>query len=312
MMKRTIEREIWTGRTDEPSTTENMRYHQVVSLQDQPDERPTCAIIGFECEEGVRRNAGRLGAAKAPDAIRAELAKLPWNYSDDCAVLDAGNVFCEGEAMEEAQAELGHEVHNLLARQAIPIILGGGHETFYGHYLGARKWIGPEAKLGIINIDAHFDMRSYDKQPSSGTMFKQVMDSDERSSYFVIGIQRFGNTNELFERAKEMDVPFILEEELHLGQALQEIETFIDHHDFVILTLCMDVLNAAFAPGVSATSPFGLDPASVRSIIRKVASSPKTLSFDVCEVNPSLDENGRTVKLGAYFANEAITSFLKR
>jgi formiminoglutamase len=77
-----------------------------------------------------------------------------------------------------------------------------------------------------------------------------------------------------------------------------------------MLTLCTDVLNAAFAPGVSASSPFGLTPMVVRTLIRTVASRKKTLSFDICEVNPAVDENGRTVKLGAYLTNEAIMAFL--
>ncbi|MFC4409695.1 formimidoylglutamase [Chungangia koreensis] len=312
MMKRTVNQKVWTGRIDEPTTLDNLRYHQVVVHNENESEGKTCALLGFECEEGVRRNAGRLGAEKAPDAIRTELAKLPWNFPEGHALYDGGNVVCEGEMLEKAQAELGEEVNQLLSKRMNPIILGGGHETFFGHYLGVRKWIGPEAKLGIINIDAHFDLRSYDQQPSSGTMFKQVLDSDELSSYFVIGIQRFGNTNELFQRAKEMDVSYILEEELELSLTFNKIEEFMERNDYVLFTLCMDVLNAAFAPGVSATSPFGLHPATVRNIIRKIATSPKTLSFDICEVNPSVDENGRTVKLGAYFVNEAIASFFER
>ncbi len=79
-----------------------------------------------------------------------------------------------------------------------------------------------------------------------------------------------------------------------------------------MLTLCTDVLNAAFAPGVSAPSPFGLTPMAVRALIRTVASHEKALSFDICEVNPAVDENGRTVKLGAYLTNEAIMAFMGR
>ncbi|EKN66076.1 formimidoylglutamase [Schinkia azotoformans LMG 9581] len=54
------------------------------------------------------------------------------------------------------------EISHLLNKNIFPIILGGGHETFFGHYLGVRHHIGSEARLGIINMDAHFDMRPYD------------------------------------------------------------------------------------------------------------------------------------------------------
>ncbi|RKJ47416.1 formimidoylglutamase, partial [Butyricicoccus sp. 1XD8-22] len=83
-----------------------------------------------------------------------------------------------------------------------------------------------------------------------------------------------------------------------------------DAHDVLLVTLCMDVLSAAEAPGVSAPSPFGLSAIKVREILRKMGSSKKTVSFSVCEITPSLDVNNQTTKLGAYFINEVIMQFL--
>ncbi|MFJ8065721.1 formimidoylglutamase [Psychrobacillus sp. NPDC096426] len=307
---------IWSGRTDHLENKESFRYHQIVELAqlDTLDtEGKACVIIGFESDEGVRRNKGQIGAAKAPNELRSELAKLPWHVSSEKYVVDIGTIDCTGNDLEKAQQQLGDVVNQVLTKKMTPIILGGGHETAYGHYLGVRNYIGKAAKLGIINIDAHFDLRPYDEQPSSGTMFRQILEQDENSSYFVLGIQRYGNTQALFDKADELGVIYICEEDMHGEQLVQvnkAIEEFFQNNDFIMLTLCTDVLNAAFAPGVSASSPFGLSPNTVRSIIRIVSSNEKTLSFDISEVNPLLDENNRTVKLGAYLVNEAITSFL--
>ncbi|WP_212391462.1 formimidoylglutamase [Sporosarcina beigongshangi] len=307
---------VWVGRTDHLENRASFRYHQVVKLaeiHEAPISPNTCAIVGFECEEGVRRNNGRLGAAQAPDALRSELAKLPWKMTAGQKIIDIGNVECQSDELENAQQQLGDTVANILHNKMTPIILGGGHETAFGHYLGVRKHIGKAASLGIINIDAHFDLRPYDEQPSSGTMFKQILEQDTNCSYFVAGIQRYGNTQELFDRADVLGVTYEYEENMSIGNMDKltiALEKFIGQHDVIFLTLCTDVLNAAFAPGVSAPSPFGLDPSVVRSIIRTVTSHEKTLSFDISEVNPVLDENNRTVKLGAYLVNEAITTFL--
>lgn len=313
-----ITKEQWQGRIDHPTNRVSFRYHQVVepiNIQEIEEcTTPTSTIIGFECEEGVRRNQGRLGAAAAPNAIRSSLSSLPWVLPTENKLQDAGNIACKDTHLEEAQIELGKAVTNILNSKSKCIVLGGGHETLYGHYLGIREAIGPEKKLGIINIDAHFDLRSYEIEPSSGTMFRQILEQDTNASYFVLGIQRYGNTMELFEKADELGVHYIYEDELITDTSQlykSEIQEFIDNHDAVLLTLCTDVLNAAFAPGVSAPSPFGLSPQIVRSIIQFVTSHDKTLSFDICEVNPSLDEGGRTTKLGAYFVNEAIVSFKK-
>lgn len=312
-MKKTAEG-IWTGRTDHLTKRASFRYHQVIEIANMKDlhvSNKMCAIIGFECEEGVRRNKGQLGAAAAPNELRKELAKLPWKLPREKQIVDAGTIECIGEELEKAQQWLGDTISEALAKGATPIILGGGHETAFGHYLGVRKHIGKNASLGIINIDAHFDLRSYEEQPSSGTMFRQILESDPKSNYLVLGIQRYGNTQELFDKADELGVTYINEENMTVGNTENTIKDFIDQHDYVMLTLCTDVLNAAAAPGVSATSPFGLDPSSVRAIIRTVTSHKKTLSFDISEVNPALDENNRTVKLGAYLVNEAIISFLE-
>lgn len=315
LLKKIIEG-IWSGRTDHLENRTSFRYHQIVELEQIETLKSleeTCVIIGFESEEGVRRNKGQLGAAKAPNALRSELAKLPWKLSKEKRLADIGTIECIGNNLEKAQQQLGEVVNKVLNKKMIPIILGGGHETAYGHYLGVRNHIGEEAKLGIINIDAHFDLRPYDEQTSSGTMFRQILEQDVNSSYFVLGIQRYGNTQELFDKADELDVTYIYEEDMHYGQLDQvntTLEKFVQKHDYIMLTLCTDVLNAAFAPGVSAPSPFGLDSTIVRAIIKTVTSHEKVLSFDISEVNPIMDENNRTVKLGAYLTNEAITSFL--
>ncbi|MDV6379392.1 formimidoylglutamase [Sporosarcina sp. GW1-11] len=305
----------WSGRTDSKTNRSAFRMHQIVQLSELKESvtNKTCALIGFSSEEGVRRNNGRLGAAEGPNALRSELAKLPWRMPAECQLFDMGTIVCEGTQLESAQAELGAAVRQCLEKNANPVILGGGHETAYGHYLGVREFIGPDAKLGVINIDAHFDLRSYEEQPSSGTMFKQMLDTDPNVEYLVLGIQEFGNTDILFQEADAQGVSYVLEQEIssgHMDDTLQKIAFFIEQQDYILLTLCSDVLNAAVAPGVSAPSPFGLDPLTVRSFIQMVASHEKALSFDISEINPALDQQNQTVKLGAYLTNEAIVALL--
>ena len=307
--------ELWNGRIDDATNPAAFRLHQVVQFESPKESvtSPTCALIGFSSDEGVRRNNGRIGAAEAPDALRNELAKLPWRQPMDHALVDMGTVVCENGRLETAQTELGELVCQILDTNIKPVILGGGHETAFGHYSGVRKFVGPDAKMGVINIDAHFDLRSYTKQSSSGTMFKQMLEGNPNTSYFVLGIQEYGNTQALFDEAERLNVRYITERELEampVEHIYTQLHQFIASQEYIMLTLCSDVLDAAAAPGVSAPSPFGLAPKQVRELIRMVASARKTLSFDISEVNPSLDEGGRTVKLGAYLTNEAIVSLL--
>lgn len=305
----------WTGRIDSVKDERAFRLHQRIRLLDlsqpfAPAER-AAAFIGFACDEGVRRNQGRQGAKEAPAAVKAALARLPWHLPEGVEAYDAGDVVYVEEQLEQSQAELGEAVARLLQNNMAPIVIGGGHETAYGHYLGVRKALGRERTIGIINIDAHFDLRPYDDGPTSGTMFRQILDQDERAGYFCLGIQRLGNTAALFADAEAYGCRYMLEDELTagIGAAYEQIEEFAAKHDAVMLTICMDAISAAAAPGVSAPSPFGLSPALARALIRRIVSHPKTISIDLCEVNPRLDEGGKTVALAAAFCMEALLHF---
>jgi formiminoglutamase len=305
--------DIWKGTVESATDRNRFKYHQVVTGPDLAEDADV-ALIGFCCDEGVRRNNGRTGAAKGPDAIRTALAPMPW-HGKEATLCDYGNVSCRDSRLEEAQDELAEKVSEAYGQGSRVVILGGGHETLYGHYLGLRLHLGSEASIGILNIDAHFDLRPFDVEPSSGTMFRQILEEDQNAGYFVIGIQRYGNSRYLFETAGEFDVDYLPEETVRQSDPVQlskRIQSFIGYYDAVIVTLCMDVLDMAAAPGVSAPSPFGLEPASVRTIIRAACSHPAVRSFDISEVNPDVDEGGRTVRLGAALTNEAILSFLGR
>jgi formiminoglutamase len=196
----------------------------------------------------------------------------------------------------------------VLESKHTPIILGGGHETLYGHYLGVRDFFGNDKSLGIINIDAHFDMRT-EEQPSSGTMFKQILDQDKSAGYLCLGIQEFGNTRALFETAEAYGCQYIMEEDITENQFQQTFETidaFAGKHDAIMLTLCTDSIIATDAPGVSAPSPFGLESKTVRTLLRYISAKENLTSFDISEVNPKLDEQDRTAKLAALLVAEVM------
>ena len=267
------------------------------------------SLIGFESDEGVKRNNGRIGAASAPNEIRKQLAKLPYHLDKGTRMVDIGNIACENGKLEQAQQVLGEQVAKLLHHSCTPIIIGGGHETLYGHFLGVREFIGSGASLGIINIDAHFDMRESEIS-SSGTMFKQILDEDQQAGYLCLGIQQFGNTKALFNIAETYGCQYIMEESLTFEDATKKvIDEFADKYDYVLLTLCTDSINASAAPGVSAPSPFGLDPKLVRSLLGYIVAKENVTSFDISEVNPLLDEDDKTTRLAAYLIAEVMKSF---
>lgn len=260
------------------------------------------AILGFASDEGVRRNLGRLGARKAPEMIRKVCAGLAVHFDkNQMSVYDAGNILCTGQKLEAAQRHLAEKVLDLLHQGIQPLILGGGHETSFGHYMGLRNFVSKDKTIGIINFDAHFDVRSYERGAHSGSPFRQIAEMDATFHYLPIGIRPESNIASLMQFMYDHGQSFIQLGEVHgqFEEVRRQIEEFCESVDFVYLTIDMDCFPAAYAPGVSASAPDGILPYHAVEMIRCIRASKKLLSSDIVETNPEYDIDNRTIKLAA-------------
>lgn len=90
---------------------------------------------------------------------------------------------------------------------------------------------------------------------------------------------------------------YVLAEDIDYDTTDEIIQSFIEQYDIIMLTLCLDVIDSAFAPGVSAPCSFGLTPQQVERLVREVLSYGKTRHLSIAEMNPEYDIDGRTAKL---------------
>lgn len=186
-----------------------------------PFEGTHFALIGFKSDKGVYINNGRVGAVESPAAIRTQLAKFPWHLGNQVMVYDVGNIDGPNRSLEQLQNSLSKAIKRMCDLNLKPIVLGGGHETAYGHYLGLRQSLSSSDDLAVINMDAHFDLRPYDQTgPNSGTGFRQMFDdavADKRLfKYFVLGIQEHNNNLFLFDFvAKSKGIQFLTGQDIY-------------------------------------------------------------------------------------------------
>ncbi|MCC7515641.1 MAG: formimidoylglutamase [Bacteroidia bacterium] len=303
------EQDWWQGRNDgdQPDQLRWWQHIQLRSLaEDLPDFRDAPVIVGFACDEGVARNKGRIGSAEGPLYLRKALSDLPIRNAA-VSLFDVGTIHCVDTYLEEAQAKLSEAIQEILKSNGFPILLGGGHETLYGNYAGTAKHF-EKKKVGIINFDAHFDIRKPGSSGiSSGTGFYQVAADSQNEGkdflYLAIGIQHSGNTTELFKRADALKAEYVLDQDFHslnLEKMKEQVQRFLAKTDVVCLAVDLDVFSASIAPGVSAPSAVGIFyDYTFREIMKLLAANEKVVSLDIAEYNPRYYIDSRTAKLAA-------------
>jgi formiminoglutamase len=311
---------IWQGRESKSGGIlywyQKIEYLNLLNLQQEnkhsknSKDIPHFALLGFECDEGVKRNQGRPGAKNGPKAIRESLAKMPWLSGMSCNVIDAGNIIVLDNNLAEAQKALGSAVSKLQKMGYIPIVLGGGHETAWGHYLGLAEQEFVK-NLQIINFDAHFDLRPVleDGVGSSGSPFKQIADYCANNqydfNYTVIGAQEWGNDIDVISAAESLGVNTIWADEIHdgltveNGEYLQNVKT---GNNPIYLSVCLDVFKQSLAPGVSAPQINGLNLAEFKPYFKYLISTGQVVSLDIVELAPPYDRDGQTARLAALIA----------
>ncbi|MFI1236279.1 formimidoylglutamase [Nocardia salmonicida] len=304
----------WTGRTD-GTTPEHLRWHRAVEPYEPGDDPGACVFVGFASDEGVRRNKGRRGAAEGPDALRRALS--PMALPAPLRAFDAGTIAVTDERLEDGQRRLGETVSALLNAGAFPVVLGGGHEVAYGTHLGLagsraaeQSPVASKPTVGILNLDAHFDLRS-DRVSSSGTPFRQILEADDTVRYAVIGISQPSNTTALFDTAHRFGVRYLVDDDCDPARVTAFVDDFLVGIDLLHLTIDLDVLPASVAPGVSAPAAYGVALSTIQSVCDRVTVSGKLAIVDIAELNPHFDIDHRTARTAARLIHRIVTRHVR-
>jgi formiminoglutamase len=314
-----LEMNSWSGRVDAAEGDRGRRWHQVVRPLSTGDT-PGTALVGFACDAGVTRNHGRAGAADGPVILRRALGNLAWHGDADDRLFDAGDVICNADSLESAQEEYATLVAQLIRDGHAPIGLGGGHEIAWGGYQGIERALAGHPRLeriGIINFDAHLDMRRLEApgRGTSGTPFLQIAEArgaaGKEFRYLCVGAAEPANTPALLQRAEALGAQIVFDVDAGNATTDAALREFIAGSSAIYLTFCLDVLPPAVAPGVSAPSGLGIALHRAIALLRETLRAcghrtpgSKLLLADVAELNPRHDPDGRTARTAARIVYE--------
>lgn len=284
---------------------DDLRLGHIIRFDEhETDAEYAAAIVGFPSDAGVEINGGRVGAADGPRAIREKLYRLTpdaRNRNRHELVLertvDLGDVpVRDADQLEADQEALGETVASILKTGGVPIILGGGHETAFGHFLG-HVFAGRE--VAVVNWDAHPDVRPLEEgRPHSGSPFRQMMThlSGSCVGYTVGGLLPHQVSSEHVDWLLAHGSEIIWREELTISR-VSDVYRHLARPTMVSFDL--DAVDQVSAPGVSAPATGGLDVETWLHAAYEAGRSPAVVSMDVVELNPKHDVDGRTARLAA-------------
>ena len=265
---------------------------------DSPDG---CAIalLGLPDDTGVRMNGGRVGAAGGPKAFRAALAAYGAADSalgDLPAVYDAGDVVLSPGDLDENHRRVTEATRALLDLGLFPVAIGGGHDlTFPFIRAVAERFPLP---VGLY-FDAHLDVR---ETPGSGMAFRWLVETCGVGALHLHGFRPAVN-------ARRHLAWF----EAHGGTIHPDsARVALPRGENLFASFDLDVLDAAHAPGVSALNPAGWSAREAEPWVRACGASANVRCFDLMELNPAFDPDGRTARAAAHLFLTFLHGFAQR
>lgn len=260
---------------------------------------PTIALIGApsDCHSSFLR-----GAAKAPAAIRAMLASEHGNAAAESG-LEIGTDFCIDDRGDVALADtlaatadddraLTAAVGNAAAGGAMPLVIGGDHAISTPVVAALAAIHGP---LNILHFDAHPDLYDdFEGDPRShASPFARIMEAGHARRLVQIGIRTMNR--HCREQVARFGVEVI--EMRHFAvDAVPVLEGPL------YVSIDMDGIDPAFAPGVSHPEPGGLSVRDVLAVLDK--QTAPLVGADIVELNPACDANNLTANLAAKLVKE--------
>ena len=256
----------------------------------------------------------RSGSRGGPDAVRLGLVNYTTFSSAEARGMEAlraadiGDVVVTLTDMAGTFARTSAVIAELVRRGIVPVSIGGDHSIAYPLIRGVTEALGAGRRLGIVHFDAHHDLRSaHLGAESSGVPFCKALESLPEAvrgeNLVQIGMAEFTNSPQFADYARRCGITVIPGRGLR-GGALAEVvgralEIAGQGTDGIYLSVDIDCIDQAQAPGTAAPNPFGLDLRDVQEALRVIGAHPRILGMDLVEISPPFDLDNMTGRAGA-------------
>jgi formimidoylglutamase len=279
--------------------------------------QPDVAIIGAPWDDvTVDRTGARLG----PRAVRLANYVYPfWHLDlevapmDELRVIDYGDAVCAPGLVARSHDAIRTRVREVAERKITPVVIGGDHSITFPSAAAVAETLEP-GSLGMVHFDAHADTAPdfFGNLASHGSPMRRLIESGAipGKNFVQVGLRGYWPPPDILRWMHEQGMRWHLMSEIHdngISSVIEDaIQEALDGPDYVYISLDIDVLDPAYAPGTSAPEPAGMTSADLLKAVRQIVLRTNVVALDVVEVSPPYDLLGTT----AQSANRSILEFL--
>ncbi len=259
-------------------------HSQIEGFPDLSDVK--IGIIGVEEDRNAEDN---YGSGTDLHRIRKHLYQLfpgNWNLS----IADLGNIK-KGNAISDTHFAVTEIISELLKKNVIPVIIGGGQDVTFSNYRAYDKL---EQTVNLVAVDSMFDLGSLEDELSSKSYLSKIIMQEPNNlfNYSNIGYQTYFNSQEEINLIHSLNF-----DAFRLGEAknIEIVEPVFRDAD--IVSIDIGSVRQSDAPANNNVSPNGFYGEEICAIARYAGISDKVSSFGIYEYNSKYDQNDRTAHL---------------
>ena len=277
----------------------------VQTAEQLAQERPHAAIVGAPFDMAV---TNRPGARYGPRAIRAasNLGRAIHHLGLGVQPLRSLRVFDYGDAsiipssIERSHEAIRERVADVAGLGAIPIVLGGDHSITLPAATAVADVVG-WGRVGIVHFDAHADTAddNWGVLLGHGTPMRRLIERGTvpGRNFVQVGLRGYWPPPDVIDWMHSQNMRWHLMSEIDtrgFEAVLEEaIEQALDGPEFIYLSVDVDVLDPAYAPGTGTPEPGGLTSRELLGAVQRIVSRVHLVGLDVVEVAPVYDGPGQ-------------------
>jgi len=244
------------------------------------------------------------GCEKAPENIISCLKEFYLNEDGMLPVFDFENVEIEKGNIEKTNKNIYNKIKNSLNEAEHLFILGGDHSITYSCF---RAFSDEFENAGLIVFDAHPDCVNNFKPPTHEDYLRVLVEGGKlkKENILLIGLRNWHK--EEYKFLKENKIKFFNMKEIaneNLHEVSESIMSVARNFNALYVSIDIDVLDPAFAPGTGYKEPGGFTSRELLYFLKRLKLLKNLKAIDLVEINPDNDSSELTVKLGAKILSE--------